>query len=70
MVLFNNENKITKYEQVQDIITTFYNVRIDYYKMRKEYLLSKILRDVDILSNKVKFILGVVNGHIELRNPK
>jgi hypothetical protein len=30
--------------------------------MRKEYLISKIYRDVELLKNKADFILAVING--------
>ena len=53
-----------KYSKVEDIMNDFYDVRLHYYELRKEYLLSKIERDNDILSNKLMFIEGIVNGKL------
>ena len=49
MVLFNSKGKIQKYENVNDIIEEFYKVRLEFYGKRKEYLLSKLKREVEII---------------------
>lgn len=56
LVLFNHEGKITKYESVVQIMEEFFKVRLQFYQLRKSYLLSKLDREVDILANKVRFI--------------
>lgn len=43
-------------------------MRLRFYEKRKDYLVSKLQRDVDILANKMKFIKLVVAGTLEIRN--
>ena len=47
-----------------DIMEEFFNLRLSFYEKRKTYLLSKLGREVGILNNKVKFILGVMADEI------
>ena len=70
MVLFNPEGKIQRYSSVIDILEEFYKWRLDLYEKRKEYLVSRIEREVCILSNKKKFILAVIEDEINIRNTK
>merc|ERR1712193_526741 len=53
-----------------DILTEFCKVRRGVYVKRKDYLVSKLTREREILSNKARFILMVVNGELELRKKK
>lgn len=53
-----------------DIMEEFFHLRFSFYEKRKSYLLSKLGREVDMLNNKVKFILGVMNDHIQIKGRK
>lgn len=64
MCLFNHKNVIHKYQNVEEIINEFYQVRYQKYKERKQYQLDKMKFDAEILSQKTKFILGIVNDTI------
>jgi len=64
MHLFTPDGKIKKYKSNIDILKEFSLVRIEIYQKRKDHLLGKWRREMDILSWKVKFILGVRNGEI------
>lgn len=70
MVLFNEEGKLTRYRSMIDIMEEFYTIRLKYYDLRKEYLLSILKRDLEILSNKARFILAVVDNKLEIRKRK
>ncbi|EGR31961.1 topoisomerase ii beta 180kda, putative [Ichthyophthirius multifiliis] len=70
MVLFNHEGKIVKYNNIQEIMEDFYKLRLDLYKQRKEFLASKILRDLEILNNKKRFILSVIEEKLDIKNTK
>jgi DNA topoisomerase-2 len=70
MVLFDRNLKIRKYNQIEDILEEFYELRISYYERRKTYLLSNLKRDLEILDNKVRFILAVINEDIIIRKVK
>lgn len=70
MVLFDAEGKINKYSTALEILKDFCNLRRTVYVSRKAYLVAKLTRDKEILSNKARFILMVVNGELELRKKK
>lgn len=70
MVAFDRNGKIRKYQKVEEILEEFYDIRLEYYKKRKAYLSSKLQREIEILDNKVRFILAVINEQVQLRNVK
>jgi len=53
---------LQKYENPIEILDEFYYARKKIYQKRKEYLISKIRRELSILENKKKFILGIINN--------
>jgi DNA topoisomerase II len=61
MVLFNQHNVISKYEKINDIIEEYFEVRLYFYKLRKNHLLIKLKEQIALNKNKLKFILKVVN---------
>jgi DNA topoisomerase-2 len=67
MVLFGSDLKIKKYNSVVDILEEFFDVRLPYYEKRKDYLLTKLKEELEILNNKVKFISSVINEEILIR---
>jgi DNA topoisomerase-2 len=64
MYLFNSKCQIQKYGSPEDIIADFFNVRLDFYKKRKDNVLSKFQTELDVLNNKVRFIQSVVDESI------
>lgn len=67
MHMFNHECKLRKYAGVEDIIDEFYDVRLQTYSKRKKYLLENLRRHLVKLSNRAKYILGNLDGSIDLR---
>ena len=67
MHMFNHECKLRKYAVVEDIIDEFYDVRLETYSKRKKYLLENLRRHLVKLSNRAKYILGNLDGTIDLR---
>jgi DNA topoisomerase-2 len=70
MVLFDSNRKIKKYNDIAEIMEEFFGVRLDYYHRRKAYLCSKLAKDCEVISNKVRFILEVIAGTVVLGNVK
>lgn len=70
MHLFNRYGQIRKYESIENIIEEFIEVRLEYYNKRKEYMLSKLENEKNILYNKMKFINEILKGNLELKNKK
>jgi DNA topoisomerase-2 len=70
MMLFDADGKISRYETALDVLAEFCTLRRQVYDKRKDHLVSKLLREREILSNKARFILMVVQGELELRKKK
>jgi len=70
MILFDEEGKIGKYNTAVDILQEFCKLRKRVYDQRKAYMVAKLTRETEILSNKARFILMVVKGELELRKRK
>jgi DNA topoisomerase-2 len=70
MHLFNSEDKLKKYETIEEIINDYYETRINMYQTRKEYLVKQLEHDLLLLSNKAKYIKENLDGTIDLRKKK
>lgn len=66
--LYNTNNKIAKYDSPEEILKEFYLIRMVYYLKRKENILSKIKKDLDIYKAKVVFINDFINNDIKIIN--
>jgi DNA topoisomerase-2 len=64
MWLYNANGIIKKYNNPQDILNEFYQVRLDMYTKRKNWLIGRLTNELDILKYKMKFIEYVLNGKI------
>ena len=67
MHLFNYEDKLKKYEDVESIIDDYYLKRLELYDIRKKYMIDETKKELVLLSNKVKYIQEVLKGTIDLR---
>ena len=70
MHLFDSKDTLQKYENVSDIINSYYDVRLNLYKERKEYLIDALEKELVLLSNKAKYIKENLDGTIDLRKKK
>lgn len=70
MVLFDPRMKLKRYNTVMEIMEEFYQLRVQQYQVRKDYLISKLVRELQILSNKVKFITAIINDELVMKNVK
>jgi len=70
MVLFDSKGKITKYNNVDEIINEFCQVRLVYYTKRKNYMIQKLDHDIKFLGNKKRFLEEIMTGDIKLFDDK
>jgi len=70
MHLFNSEDKLKKYETIQEIIDDYYDVRYLMYQTRKDYMIRILENELILLTNKVKYIKENLDGTIDLRRKK
>ena len=68
MVMYNDKGSLIKYENVNDILETFFRVRLDYYHKRKEYQLESLEKELLVLNARVRFILEFIAGDIVISN--
>jgi DNA gyrase/topoisomerase IV subunit A len=68
MVLFDEKNCLQKYKNTGEIIDNFCKVRYAYYVKRKKYQIDSIMRQLQHLGNKERFILEVINETIDIMN--
>ena len=67
MHLFNAKEQLKKYETIYEIIDEYYEVRYEFYKKRKDYLISKLGNELKFLSAKAQFIQYNLDDKIDLR---
>ena len=65
--MFNKDFKLHKYNTIEEIIDEFYNIRLDRYQKRKDYLIKNMRFLLKKLSNRAKYILAVLDNTVDLR---
>jgi DNA topoisomerase-2 len=70
MHLYGPEGHIKRYDSVEDIMRDYYKVRLEMYQKRKTHQLAILEHQVKVISNKVKFIMMVVEKKLEINNKK
>lgn len=70
MHLFDANDKLKKYGNVCDIINDYTGKRLELYQVRKDYLVMWLTKELDLLSNKARYIKEVLDGTIDLRGKK
>jgi DNA topoisomerase-2 len=70
MHLFDAEDKLKKYDHVEEIIDDYFVTRLQMYGTRKDYLIAALEKELVILSNKARYIQELLNDTIDLRKKK
>jgi DNA topoisomerase-2 len=70
MHLFDAEDKLKKYEKVEEIIDDYFETRLKLYHVRKEHLIEALEKELVILSNKARYIQELLDDTIDLRKKK
>ena len=70
MVAFNADGKITKYNNVKEILKEYIEKRLDMYVLRKANKLKIYEEDIKYLNMKVKFIKEFIENKIQITNKK
>ena len=55
---------------LEDILNEYYDIRLELYQKRKENKLVSLAAQLKIISNKVKFILMIVEKKLDINNKK
>lgn len=67
---FDHNNCLRKYDKANDILREFYELRVEYYAKRKEYLEGMLTAEADKLSDQARFIMEKCNGTLVVENKK
>ena len=70
MHLFNAEDKLKKYNTIEEIIDDYYETRIKLYQDRKNYMIHALEKEIVLLNNKARYIKENLDGSIDLRKKK
>ncbi|XP_076008405.1 DNA topoisomerase 2-alpha [Genypterus blacodes] len=68
MVLFDHVGSLKKYESVQDILKDFFELRMKYYLLRKDWLMGMLGAESSKLTNQARFILEKIQGTLVIEN--
>jgi DNA topoisomerase-2 len=68
MRLHGPDGKLKHYQTAAEILDDFFIVRLTGYVTRKKYLVAELLREIDKLRNKIRFIRAVVVDELKIRN--
>ncbi len=66
MYLFNEKLVLTKYNTPIDILLEFFDIRIEYYTKRREYLIEKLQKELLFLQSKSRFITEYIDGKLDI----
>lgn len=66
MYLFNESLILTKYDTPVDILLDFFDIRIQYYIKRRDYIIKKLKRELLILEAKARFIKEYIEGELAI----
>lgn len=57
---------LKRYDSVQDILKEFFELRLHYYKLRKDWLVGSLGAEAAKLSNQARFVLEKIEGKITI----
>ena len=70
MHLYNQHGQIKKYHSVEEIIDEFYQIRLEFYQTRKDHILNRLSKELELIAYRVKFINELLNDTLDLRKKK
>jgi DNA topoisomerase-2 len=70
MHAFDENEKLVKFDTVEDLCTHYMKIRYDFYVKRKAYQLVALEQAAKVLSNKARFIGELLDSSLDLRKKK
>ena len=70
MHLFDSKDRLRKYANVQEIANDYYETRLTLYEKRKAHQLKTLASELQVLSNKARYIQELLDGSIDLRRKR
>jgi DNA gyrase/topoisomerase IV subunit B len=66
MYLFDEDTKLLKYNDPNDILSDWSDIRLEYYQKRKDYIIEKLQKESIILNSKARFIRKYIDGELDI----
>ncbi len=66
MYVFDEQLKLNKYNDPNDLLLDFYDFRIDFYERRRLLIIKNLEYEHLIYSNKVRFIKEYISGQLDI----
>ena len=70
MHAFDENEKLVKYNTINELIEQYLKVRLAFYVKRKAYQVEALKKEAMILSNKARFISAILDDTLDLRRKK
>ena len=64
LVLFDSNGCLKKYSCVTEILKEFFDVRLDMYRKRKDWLVGQLEAEAAKLTNQARFIMEKIEGKV------
>lgn len=68
LVLYDSGGVIHKYDNVEEILREFFQLRLDTYQRRKDYLEGMLEAESGKLNNQARFIMEKIEGEVIIEN--
>ena len=68
LTTLDENGKLKIFLTIEDIVKYFVGFRLGFYSKRKDFLLDKMQHDLQILSNRGRFIKAILDGKIKINN--
>jgi DNA topoisomerase-2 len=70
MHAFDENEKLVKYNTINELIEQYLKVRLAFYVKRKAYQVEALKKEAMVLSNKARFITAILEDTLDLRRKK
>jgi len=60
--------KLTFFNDANEVLRAFYNVRLKYYELRREYLEKKLQHEADLRGAQGRFVRSCIEGSLRMQN--
>jgi len=64
----DENNRIRVFNNVEEIFTNFFKIRMEYYNDRKGFMISQMDEDIELHNSRFIFIKSVIDGSLEINN--
>lgn len=70
LTTLDEHGKLRVFKNPQEIVEYFVNFRLTYYEKRKAHLLAKLASELQVLSNRARFIKSIIDGKLIINSRK